>query len=106
MLHMFKIPLNDNGNRFPQIRFSGRGLWVKAAVPIPERKPKPFKYPRGKVIVINRTEQMVRAYENRVLKHEVEAVLGNIMKRTHPAVIIPLQIKSRSTKAMSMVAPK
>jgi hypothetical protein len=27
---------------------------------------------------------MVRAYENRVLKHEFEAVLGNIMKRTPP----------------------
>ena len=57
MLRMFKIPLDDNDDRFPQIKFSGRGLWVKP--PIPGRKPEPFKYPWGKVIVINRTEQML-----------------------------------------------
>jgi hypothetical protein len=82
MLHMFKIPRDDHDHMFPEIKFSGRGLWVKP--PIPERKPKRFKYPWGKVIVINRTEQIVKAYENRVLKHTFEAVLGNLIKRTPP----------------------
>jgi lipoprotein-anchoring transpeptidase ErfK/SrfK len=82
MLHMFKIPFDDDQGMFPEVKFSGRGLWVKP--PIPERKPIPFKYPRGRVIVINRTEQIVKAYENGVLMHTFEAVLGNVFKRTPP----------------------
>jgi len=41
---------------------------------VPERKP--YRYPDGKIIVVNRVEQTVRCYENSVLFHHCECVLG------------------------------
>lgn len=77
---MFKFPLDDNDDRFPEVKFLGRGLYVK---PEPRRTvPKAIARTKGKLIVVNRTEQMVRTYENGRLVHLCECALGNMMKST------------------------
>ncbi len=84
MASMVKIPAPPKHRTITKAKFVVRGS-AKAKPAIPARKPIPpkkFKYPSGKLIVVNRTEQIVTAYQNGIVFHTCECVLGRISHRT------------------------
>jgi hypothetical protein len=58
-----------------------------------------FTYPPGQLIVVNRTEQLVRCYANGALVYTFECVLGWLFKQTPPGCRFKIEWRSPKHKS-------